>query len=229
MHGSSSYNSFDRRPRLRLLVVSCGMILAAWLGGPLRAQETLDREYKVKAAFIYNFLKFVVGGRFGLAESESESTDPNGTLWVGVVGTVPAQESFADLQGKPVKDKRIALRFFKGWEDLKDADQKTSAEHPQLGEMRKCHVLFFCPSEKPFLARALPPLQKDGILLIADTPGFLEAGGVINLVIEEKRVRFEINLAAAARGKLQIRSSLRRLAIRTVEHDSLEEQGHEGR
>jgi hypothetical protein len=48
-------------------------------------------------------------------------------------------------------------------------------------------------------------------------------------VIEEKKVRFEVNLAAAARGKLQIRSSLLRLAIRTMEHDQLEKQGNEDR
>jgi len=93
-----------------------------------------------------------------------------------------------------------------------------------MGEIRQCHVLFVCPSEKPFLARILPPVQKAGILLVGDTASFLEAGGTINLVIEEKKVRFEINLAAARRAQLQIRSSLLRLAIRTIEHDSLENE-----
>jgi hypothetical protein len=57
----------------------------------------------------------------------------------------------------------------------------------------------------------------------------MEDGGIINLVIEEKKVRFEVNLAAARRAKLQIRSSLLRLAIRTLEHDALENQNQENR
>jgi hypothetical protein len=194
------------------------------------AQAALDREYQVKAAFVYNFLKFVVGGQFGpLDDKGGSDADPNGVIWVGIIGRAPSKEGLASLRGKLVRDKRIEVRFFEGLEDLKDAEQKIPEQHPQMAEIRKCHVLFVCPSEKPFLSRILPPLQKDGILLVGDTPGFLEAGGIINLVIEDKKVRFEINLAAAAREKLQIRSSLLRLAIRTIEHDQLERQGNEDR
>jgi hypothetical protein len=194
------------------------------------AQVTLDREYQIKAAFVYNFLKFVVGGRFRPPDGKAGSAvDPNEVLLVGIVGRTPSKESFAGLQGRLAKDKRIEVRYFNGFEDGKDAEQKIPEQHPQMADIRKCHVLFLCPSEKPFLARILPRLQKDGILLVGDTPGFLEAGGVINLLIEEKKVRFEINLAAAARAKLQIRSSLLRLAMRTIEHDSLEGKDDEGK
>lgn len=187
------------------------------------AQAALDREYQVKAAFMYNFLKFVAGGRFGpLDEKGGSNADPNHVIWVGVIGKAPSKEGLASLQGKVVRDRRIEVRFFEGLEDSKDTEQKVPEPHPRMKELRQCHVLFVCPSEKPFLARLLPPLQRDGILLVADTPGFLEAGSVINLLIEDKKVRFEINLAAAAREKLQIRSSLLRLALRTIEHDSLE-------
>ena len=54
------------------------------------------------------------------------------------------------------------------------------------------------------------------LALPAAWPGFLEAGGMINFVIEGKKIRFEINLAVAAREKLLIRSSLLRLAVRTI-------------
>jgi hypothetical protein len=193
-------------------------------------QAAAEREYQVKAAFVYNFLKFVVGGRFGTLDDKGGSNgDPNEVLRVGIVGRAPSKEGLASLQGKVVKDKRIEVRFFEGLEDRKEADAKTTEPHPQMKELRQCHVLFFCPSEKPFLARLLPALQKDGLLLVGDTPGFLEAGGVINLMIEDKKVRFEINLAAAAREHLQIRSSLLRLALRTIEHDSLEKPDDEGK
>ena len=218
------------RTRIYILLVAFLALNPALVYGQAAEESASQREYKVKAAFVYNFLKFVVGGRFGAAVEKAESdTDPNGTIVVGVCGKVPSQESFAELQGKLAKDKQVKVRFFKGFDDLKDSEQKIPDQHPQMAEIRKCHVLFVCPSEKPFWSKVLPPLQKEGILLVGDTPGFLEAGGIINLVIEDKKVRFEVNLAAAARGKLQIRSSLLRLAIRTIEHDPLEKQGNEDR
>jgi hypothetical protein len=194
------------------------------------AQAAVDREYQVKAAFVYNFLKFIAGGRLGPADGDAGAADgPNPTVVVGVVGKIPSKDSLAGLQGRLLKDKRIEVRFFQGFEDSRDTEQKIPDQHPQMKEIRQCHVLFLCPSEQPFRARILPPLQKDGLLLVGDQPGFLEAGGIINLVIEEKKVRFEVNLAAAGRAKLQIRSSLLRLAIRMIEHDQLERQNDEGK
>ena len=70
---------------------------------------------------------------------------------------------------------------------------------PDLEKIRECHVLFVCPSEGPFLRRILPSLRDDGILTVGDVPTFLESGGMVNLLIVEKKVRFEINLAAARR------------------------------
>jgi hypothetical protein len=217
------------RPEIRAGIL--GLFVLALLPSATRGetpQAAVDREYQVKVAFVYNFIKFVSGARFGPAEGPvGASVDPNGAIVVGVVGKPPSKESFAGLRGRLVTDKRLEVRFFESLAVLKDAEGKTPDLHPQMKELRQCHVLFVCPSERPFLARLLPPLQKDGLLLVGDTPGFLEAGGIINLVIEDKKVRFEVNLAAAARGKLQIRSSLLRLAIRTMEHDPLERQGNE--
>ena len=205
------------------------MVVSAVVLTPLAATETApNREYEIKAAFVYNFLKFVVGGRFGSVDDKDvPNADPNSVIRVGVMGKLPWKEGFAELQGKLVHNRRMEVRFFQGFEDLIDSEQKIPEQHPQMGEIRKCHVLFLCPSEKVHLSRILPLLQKDGILLVGDTPGFLEAGVVINLVVGEKKVRFEINMAAARRAKLQIRSSLLRLAIRTIEHDQLEKDTDE--
>ena len=195
-----------------------------------QAQSAAGMEYKVKAAFVYNFLKFVVGGRFGPGDDkERQPADPNAALVVGVLGRLPAKEGFLELQGKPAKDTRIRVRFFTGFADPNDSAAALPEQHPQMAELRRCHVLFVGPSERPYLGRILPPLQKDGILLVGDTPGFLEAGGMINFLVEDKKVRFEINLAATRRAKLQIRSSLLRLAVRILEHDRLERQEDEGK
>lgn len=196
-------------------------------GTAAQVDSPLDREYKVKAAFVYNFLKFVEGGRFTPPQEKRQGeTDPNDVFVVGIVGVPPSRTAFEEFKGKQVANRRVVIRWFRGFEELaekdKDKDAEIPEQHPDVDQIRKCHVLFICPSEKPFLPRLMPHLQESGILTVGDVPAFLETGGVINLLIEEKKVRFEINLAAAARARLSIRSSLLRLAVRTIEHDQLE-------
>lgn len=199
-------------------------LLAAW-GGVARAEDALEREYKVKAAFVYNFLKFVEGGRFTVPEEKKQGpADPNDAFVIGILGVPPSRAAFEEFKGKQVAGRPVVIRWFRGFEELADKDKDTGIpeQHPDLDRIRKCHVLFICPSEKPFLRRLMPQLRENGILTVGDVPAFLETGGVINLLIEDKKVRFEINLAAAARAKLVIRSSLLRLAVRTIERDELE-------
>lgn len=202
--------------------------LAFSMQRPAQAQAADSTECRIKVIFVYNFLKFVVGGRFGPGdEKEQPPADPNGALVVGVLGRTPCNEGFLELHGKPAKDTRIKVRLFPGWADLSESGEALPEQHPQMADLRQCHLLFVGPSERPFLGKILPPLQKDGILLVGDSPGFLEAGGMINFLLEEKKVRFEINLAAMRRAKLQSRSSLLRLAVRIIEHDQLEGQEDE--
>ena len=207
--------------RGRLFLVFAAILMTGSHATVVRADEAVDREYRIKAAFVYNFLKFVEGGRFTPPQDEDEA-DPNDPLVIGVLGVPPSRAAFEEFRGKRIANRRIVIRWFKGFEELADEDGKILEQHPDLDRIKACHVLFMCPSERTFLSRILPPLQKSGILTVGDMPLFLEAGGTINLLIEEKKIRFEINLAAAARAKLVIRSSLLRLAVRTIEHDQLE-------
>lgn len=207
--------------RLRLLgLAACTLVFFC---GVLRGDEVLDREYKVKAAFVYNFLKFVEGGRFTPAqEAGTDQPDPNDPIVVGVLGVPPSRIAFEELKDKKVGNRSVQIRWFQGLEQLAGEDGNIPSVHPDLDAIRKCHMLFFCLSERPFLTPVLSSLRDNGILTVGDVPGFLEAGGVINLLIADKKVRFEVNLAATARARLTIRSSLLRLAARTVEHDRLE-------
>jgi hypothetical protein len=201
-----------------------GMILAtAFHGVAALADETLDREYRIKAAFVYNFLKFVEGGRFSPSpDRKKEDADPNDPIVIGVLGAPPSRVAFEEFKNKKVGIRPVYVQWFKGFADLADDEGRIPEQYPELEKIRKCHMLFICPSEKLFLPRILSPLRDSGVLTVGDIPSFLDNGGVINLLIEEKKVRFEVNLAAAARGRLVIRSSLLRLAVRTIEHDRLE-------
>jgi hypothetical protein len=230
MQSSNSKDIVKPRRRTSLVVVLAAALLAGWTAS-VSAETDADREYKVKAAFILNFVKFVDGGRLGpvaVAGDNQTATDPNGPISVGVLGRPPSTTAFAELEGKEVKDRPVVVHTFKGFDDLKDKDGRIPDHHPDIEAIRKCHVLFICPDEKAYIPQILADVRNNGVLVIADVPRFLDVGGIINFVIVENKVRFEINQAAAARAKLQIRSSLLRLAIRVVEHDELEGRNGDG-
>jgi hypothetical protein len=152
-------------------------------------------EYEVKAAFLYNFTRFV--------EWPDNPVLPAGTeLRVCVLGEDPFGTSVDALQGKRVHERTIAVRR------LENAERRTG-----------CDVLFVSASESVRLDRVIDPRTPEfGVLTVSDMPGFAEAGGIIQMVLEHRRVRFEINVTAARRAGLSISSKLLRLA-RTLHQD----------
>ena len=59
-------------------------------------------------------------------------------------------------------------------------------------------------------------MGKNGVLTVGDTSGFTESGGSINFLMEDSKVRFDINLTASEKAGLKIRSQLLRLAKKVV-------------
>ena len=92
-------------------------------------------------------------------------------------------------------------------------------------------MLFISSSEKEHL-KEIVNLVKDGsVLTVGEMAGFMEAGGIINFVMDKKKVRFEINNAAAKRSKLKLRSGLLKLAKRVIrqEEQSEDNEGKQAR
>ena len=204
-------------------------LLTVSLAGIVRADAATDREYHLKAAFLYNFMMFVEGKRFEWEPHDKETADPNERVQIGIVGKAPFGDAFEPLKDKKIKNRRVVVKRFKGFAELVDKDGRSPQQHPQLEAIRQCHVLFICASERAHLNAIIGPIRTLGVLTVADMPGFLEAGGMINFVIEDKKVRFEVNIAAAGRARLQIRAKLLRLAKRVVAHDAFEKTDEEGR
>jgi len=194
----------------------------------VRADSTATHEYRLKAAFLYNFILFVDSERLDAPEKNAENNDPNQPILVGILGKDPFNDAFAPLEHREVRNRRVAIRRFKGLGEYTDEEGRLPERHPQLGRIEDCHVLFICPSERQHVVRILRSLGRQSLLTVADTPGFLEAGGVINFLIEDKKVGFEINTVAAQRARLQIRSQLLRLAKRIVKTDAFQGQNDEG-
>jgi hypothetical protein len=99
------------------------------------------------------------------------------------------------LQGKVVRGKRFIIKHTRS-----------------MGEFRGCHMLFICNSERGRLQEVLEAVKDKGILTVGDTDGFARKGVIINFYIEDKKIRFEINLDAARRAQLSISSQLLKLA-----------------
>jgi hypothetical protein len=191
-------------------------ILLVWLflltvTQPVQAEEdTADSEYQIKVAFLYNFLKFVDW-------PESKATDPNKPIIVGIIGQDVFHDAFDNTKNRTIEGRKVIINKFKGIVELQKTDSiKDSGQHPDIEAIRKSHLLFICPSEKDYITKILKSVEGNSILTVADTQGFLEAGGIINLVMEENKVRFEINMAAAKKAKIQIRSQLLRLAKKVI-------------
>ena len=175
------------------------------------ADDTIVPEYQIKAAFLYNFLKFVEWPKAKIGES-------NEPIIVSIIGQDVFQDAFDSIKNKTLEDRKIAIKKFEGIEELQKEDSKKKySQHPQIETIRKSHLLFICPSEKKYTADILKSVKGHNILTVADTQSFLEAGGIINLMMEEKKVRFEINMVSAKEADIQIRSQLLRLAKKVIQ------------
>jgi YfiR/HmsC-like len=173
-----------RRPAILVVLVSAQFVTAP----NVRAQEALT-EYQVKAAYLFNFLKFV--------EYPSESfTDSLAPIVIGVVGDDPFGDALPQVVlGKTVQGRDLVIRVYRSGEDLRGA-----------------HILFISASERKKMPMILSGLRGSSVLTVSDAAGFLDAGGMIQFLNENDRVRFAINVDATSRAKLKMSSKLLSLA-----------------
>ena len=131
---------------------------------------------------------------------------------VGVVG----KDAFASAE-KIFGARKIKKRALK----VIRVPEKQLKDEKKLQEF---HVLFVSAAAKVEAKKVPPRLKKSAVLTIGEMDGFLEAGGIFNFVVEKKKVRFEVNLAAAEEARIKIRSKLLRLAKRVIKPKPKEEQ-----
>lgn len=146
-------------------------------------------EHQLKAAFLYNFAKFVEWP----AESFRRPTDPVVSC---VLGDSAIQAALADAgRTAPIGERNFVVRR------VSEAEQ-----------MRECHILFVPVSERKRWRSLLPEIRRGGVLVVGESDGFLSEGGVVNLKLDSGRIRIQIDVAAAERERLRISSRLLSLA-----------------
>ena len=165
------------------------LILLLLAGGHARAQA--PTEYQIKAAFLFNFAKFVQWPERAFAQASSP-------MVIGVLGDNP----FHDDLARTVRDKAV------------DEHPLVVREFRSPAEATNCHILFICTSEKERLPGILGALKGTSVLTVGEMERFTELGGMINFVLQGTKTRFQINNEAAARAGLKISSKLLNLALR---------------
>jgi hypothetical protein len=187
----------------RRLIRSCALVAVAicllvaplaWAfaspDGDTDGDSGAAREYQIKAAFLFNFAKFVDW-------PPHKFNEPDSPLIIGIVGTDP----FGELLEEAVQDNRIH-------------DRTVTVRHiASMEELRKCHMIFVCRSEADRLGPILAEVRGDNVLTVGETDKFISHGGMINFVMVGDTVRFQINDSAARHAGLKISSKLSSLAL----------------
>jgi hypothetical protein len=154
------------------------------------AQGPAPSEYQLKAAFLFNFAKFV--------EWPPEAfVGTRAPLVIGLLG----QNPFGDDLKRTIHGKAISNRSL------------TVKEIHSLSEATNCHMLFISTSEKQRLPEILEGLHTASVLTVGETDGFTDDGGMIGFVLEGNKIRFRINETAARRAGLKVSSKLSSLAL----------------
>lgn len=146
-------------------------------------------ETEVKAAFLYNFAKFVEWP----AEAFSSETAP---IQLAVLGDEDVTAKLKML----LSDKKAHGRSFEVKRILNPQDAKT------------CQMVYVTSAESRRAFQVLEATRKLPVLTIGESDQFIDLGGMINFVFEDTQLRFEINPETAERVKLEISSKLLRLA-----------------
>jgi hypothetical protein len=169
-----------KRMMKQFLILLFSLLLAVQCAN---AQEAGPTEHQVKAAFLYNFAKFI------------DWPADVGPLNLCILGEDRFGGDIDDIEGKSAGGKILAVKRIK------------SAQ-----EIRKCRILFISSPEKDRLDSILTSAQGLNVLTVGDTEGYAERGVIINFYKEQNRIRFEINKDAAERSGLKISSKLFSLA-----------------
>ncbi|HEX9943461.1 MAG TPA: YfiR family protein [Thermoanaerobaculia bacterium] len=167
-----------------LLLLAGGLAAATAAAQPLATSE-----YAVKAAFLYNFARFVEW-------PATAFRGPRDPMTFCVLGEDPfGGELDQMISGKTVMGRQIVVRRV-----------------AQLAGLEECRILFVSSSERPRLAQVLAAVGDRAVLTVGEEESFVRAGGIIGFVIRQNRVRFQVDRGAAARAGLAISSQLLELA-----------------
>lgn len=146
-------------------------------------------EYRIKAAFLYNFTLYTDWPATAFEKGDSP-------IVLAIAGEDPfGKELDAAVRGKTVRGRAIEVR-----------------RYAAAADVAACHLLYLCSDQARHLAAVLRKFPDVKPLTVGETEDFCRTGGVVRFFVDQKKVRFEVNIDAAVRAGLKISSKLLQLA-----------------
>lgn len=180
-----------RATRWLLLACSFLVLFAPAARAQTGSDSTINREYTLKALFLYNFGSYVEwpSGAFAAADSP---------FVIGVLGYSPVEATLREIAAtKTIGGRRIVIERF-----------------PSPDAVVPCQILYIPQGAGMQEQRsAIERLGNAPVLIVGDSPGFAQRGGVVNFLVQANKIRFEINVDAARARDLTISAKLLSLAI----------------
>jgi hypothetical protein len=172
-----------------LLVGALALLLMGAMSTAAQAQSV--EEHDAKAAFVFKLVNFVQW------PADASSRD----MVIGFIGADATGDALQRLaSGKSVNGHGIVVRRLK-----------------HDGDLKACQVIFVGAGEAKNIPSMLESLRGTSVLTVGETDGFGRRGGIVNLLLNDGRIRFEVNSHAAERAHLQISSRL--LSLATIVSD----------
>ncbi|MFZ2955730.1 MAG: YfiR family protein [Candidatus Ozemobacteraceae bacterium] len=181
--------SHSRMRLLDLFLAFSVLVCCPGAAFPLEKTSGGDLELQVKAAYLYNFTKFVYWSRSG-------SDDKTGEITIAVIGADSIRDLLEGFSKNGGGDRPIVVQSV-------NAGQATAPA---------CHLLFIGRHEQSQWPALSKRLAGTDILTVSDIPGFARQGGMIGLFIENDRVGIEINMDRVRRAGLKISAKLLEIA-----------------
>jgi hypothetical protein len=177
---------------LWLVVLPIGSTAEArGIPGPL---STDPSQAEIKAAFLLNFARFAQWSTISIPESPT-------LLMFCFDGAEDVRLAFQTVAGgKEIEGRKIEIR-------------KISLPV----DARTCDVVFANDSKRDREIKLLKTAQDAGALTVGDGPEFLSCAGMIQLFVDDNRMRFDINMTAVGRANIKLSSKLLALARHVVE------------
>jgi hypothetical protein len=161
-------------------------LAVGWASFAMSAEsDQLTLEHRVKAAFLYQFAGYVEWPPMTFAQ-------PGTPVTIAVVGAAPLAAELGHVAaGRSVGGRPVTVRRIRPGESLAGV-----------------HILFIGRDESAQLAQLARSALPRAILTVSETDGALDQGSMINFVLDDRRVRFEVALDSAEKGGLKLSSRL---------------------
>lgn len=154
-----------------------------------RAQNKPALEYQVKAAFIYNFTRFI-------SWPSSAFNSPTAPFVIGIVGNDPFGSYLEDIIAQEKVDGHPII--VQRYRDIKD--------------INNCQILYISVGDNNKIKEIISGVAHKNVLTVGDADKFVNWGGAINFFKDDNKLRVQINKAAAKAAGVEISSKLLKIS-----------------